>query len=451
MPSAQPSPLLSIRSLHHQFQRGELSPLGLTEDILRRSQSSPPGVLVDIFRQRALAEARASQQRWQAGQPLGLFDGIPCVWKDLYDVAGSVTTAGSPAYRQQPAATSDAPVVATFTRAGGVNIGKAGLSELAYSGLGINPAFGTPPNPLDAARIPGGSSSGSAAAVRVGLCAFSMGSDTSGSIRIPSAFQHLTGYKPSQRRFNRQQVFPLSSTLDEIGPIAATVQDCDDVTRLLLGQAPALSNTVDWRETPICVPEGDALADAEPAVATAFAAALQCLADAGAPIRTEPVPELATVSAAIARHGTFAAAESMHFHQPVLQTEAGQLIDTRVRERMNRALTMQATDYVALHAIRRQLMASLWQRYPRHVLLMPTVAMLPPLLAPLEADVALYHRINVLALRNTGYFNFLDAASISLPLPLGESGLPVGLMLSAAPGLDDWLLQVAHTAEGLWK
>lgn len=221
------------------------------------------------------------------------------------------------------------------------------------------------------------------------------------------------------------------------------------MARLLLGQSPALLGGVDWREISFCIPVGDALADAEPTVAAAFTAAVQRLRDAGATIRTEPVPELAAVGAAMARHGTFAAAEAMHFHQPVLETEAGDLIDARVRDRMNRALTMQATDYVALNTIRRRLMETLWQRYPRHVLLMPTVAVQPPLLAPLEADVAHYHRVNLLVLRNTGYFNFLDAASVSLPLPL-EGGLPVGLMLSAAPGQDDWLLQVAHAAQRLW-
>ncbi|MDO4694056.1 MAG: amidase family protein [Eikenella sp.] len=443
-------PPYTIRALHRAFRHGDTTPSILTEQILARCAGSPRGILTDVFEERALREAAASTRRWQAGQPLGLFDGIPCVWKDLFDVAGSITTAGSPAYRHRPPATADAPLVAAFSRAGGVNIGKAGLSELAYSGLGINPVFGTPPNPFDPRRIPGGSSSGSAAAVQAGLCAFSMGSDTSGSIRIPSAFHHLTGYKPSRRRFDQRQVFPLSATLDEVGPIAAGVQDCYDAANLFSGRPCPLLQAADWRQVLLLVPENAALwADTDAAVYSAFQLALRRFAAAGAAVCRTEIAELDAVTAAVAEHGTFAAAESLYFHREVLAGEGGRLIDQRVLDRMCRAKSMSALDYVALHDIRRRLQHSLWQRYPQHTVLLPTVAVVPPLLAPLESDAAHYHRINLLVLRNTGLFNFLDAESLSLPLGFSTEGLPVGLMLSTAPGQDERLFQVARAAERL--
>ena len=439
----------SIRELNWAFQQGILTPVELTEAILRKANQVGAGILLDIFKTQALKEAEASTKRWQKQASLGLFDGIPCVWKDLFDVKGSVTTAGSKAYQNHPQALADAPIVTAYKKCGGINIGKAGLSELAYSGLGINLAFGTPINPFDQQqqRIPGGSSSGSAAAVSAELCAFSMGSDTSGSIRIPSAFHHLVGYKPSQHRFNQNQVFPLSTTLDEIGPIAQSVQDCFDVTNLFLNRAPVLLNNPDLSNQTFIVPSNVAFEGIDASVLQRFQAVCQSLQDHGAKIRFQAVPELDTITEAIRKHGTFAAAESFYYHQPVLGSEAGKLIDQRVLDRMYRAKTMLASDYVALLANRKHIIAQMAKTYQNSIFLMPTVVINPPLLAPLLDSDELFHQTNVLVLRNTSLFNFTDSPSISIPMPLDADGLPAGLMLSALSGEDDGLFPVAHVVE----
>ena len=439
----------SIRELNWRFQQGILTPIELTETILQKANQVEVGILLDTFEAQALEEAKASTKRWQQQVALGLFDGIPCVWKDLFDVKGSVTTAGSKAYQNRPEAFVDAPIVAAYKKCGGINIGKAGLSELAYSGLGINPAFGTPINPFDQQqqRIPGGSSSGSAAAVSAELCAFSMGSDTSGSIRIPSAFHHLVGYKPSQHRFNQNQVFPLSTTLDEIGPIAKSVQDCFDVTNLFLNRAPALLDNFDLSNQTFIVPSNVVFEDIDASVLQRFQDVCLSLQDHGAKIIFKAVPELETIIEAIRNHGTFAAAESFYYHQPVLASETGLLIDQRVLDRMYRAKTMLASDYVALLDIRKHIIAQMAKTYQNSIFLMPTVVINPPLLAPLLDSDELFHQTNVLVLRNTSLFNFTDSPSISIPMPLGVEGLPAGLMLSALSGEDDGLFPVAHAVE----
>lgn len=439
----------SIRELNKAFQNRQLTPIELTEYILNQCHKAPSGILTTILEQRALDEALQSNKRWQKGQPIGLLDGIPCVWKDLFDIKGSVTTAASSAYQNQPLATEDAPLVDRLTQAGCINIGKANLSELAYSGLGINPAFGTPHNPFDAKqpRIPGGSSCGSAAAICAGLCSFSIGSDTSGSIRIPAAFQNLAGYKPSNHRFNQKGVFPLSSTLDEVGPIAKTVQECYDISNICLQKETVLLKETLLRDVEFIIPENMVFDNIDDVILQRFQSICSALTSDGAKISYQLVPEFNKVSSSIEKHGTFAAAESSYFHRAVLASEKEKLIHYRVLDRMYRSKTMSATDYVALIKIRNELIKTFKKKYANKVLLMPTVVIVPPLLQPLLDCDKHFHQTNLLVLRNTGLFNFLDAASVSLPMPLKEGELPMGLMLSVIQGQDEYLLTIAHSVE----
>ena len=441
----------SIRVLNQAFQQGTLTPMQLVEFILMRAQNAGSGVLLHTFQSEALMEAEASTQRWSKQQSLGLFDGIPCVWKDLFDIKGSVTTAGSLAYRTQAPALVDAPIVSFYKQKGGITIGKAGLSELAYSGLGINPEMGTPINPFDTQneRIPGGSSSGSATVVASQLCAFSMGSDTSGSIRIPSAFHHLVGYKPSQHRFNQQQVFPLSTTLDEVGPIAKSVQDCFDVTNLFLNREAFLIKNVALNQQTFIVPTNVAFENIESSVLQRFQECCLQLQEHGAHIKHQDVPEFDVILEATQKYGTFAAAESFYFHQPILNSPNGSKINPRVLDRMYRAKTMLASDYLALHDIRKKIIAQMADTYQNSIFMMPTVVIDPPLLAPLLASDELFHQTNLLVLRNTSLFNFTDSPSMSLPMALDGQGLPAGLMLSGLSGKDDELFAIAHTVETL--
>ena len=218
----------TLRELHAAYREARLDPVAVAQHCLALAGAAEAGLFTCLLEARALAEAHASRARWHAGQPLGPLDGVPVVWKDLFDVAGTPTTAASALRRNAPPAGQDAATVSALAAAGAVSIGKTGLTEFAYSGLGLNPHFGTPRNrrSTDAHRSPGGSSSGSAVAVDAGMALIGMGTDTGGSVRIPAAFNGLVGFKPSIGRLDSTGVFPLSATLDVIGPMAKTVQDC---------------------------------------------------------------------------------------------------------------------------------------------------------------------------------------------------------------------------------
>ena len=227
----------TVRELHDAYRKGEITPLVYTTWLIERAESDEfeRGTFTAILKERALSEASASTARYNAGNPIGLFDGVPIVWKDLFDIKGEITTGSSLAYLDAEPSKFDAPAVAFYSEQGGINLAKVGLSELAYSGRGINPGVGTPSNPASHTekRIPGGSSSGTAVAVKKGLVSVGMGTDTSGSIRIPASFQGLYGYKPSRDFYhNSAGIMPLSTTLDSYGPIAESLQDCFDLYSL---------------------------------------------------------------------------------------------------------------------------------------------------------------------------------------------------------------------------
>src|SRR5215216_5741711 len=216
---------------------GERDAVAVCERALERARATT-AVFTSLTEERALREARASAARLRERAPLGPLDGVPVAWKDLIDVAGAVTTAGSALRRGAAPATADAPIVARLAAAGMICVGKTYLTELAYSGLGLNPHFGTPPNPCAPARIPGGSSSGSAVAVAAGVVPCAIGTDTSGSIRVPAAFCGIVGFKPTAARIDRAGVVALAPTLDSVGPLATSVADLVALDAALRGEAP---------------------------------------------------------------------------------------------------------------------------------------------------------------------------------------------------------------------
>ena len=216
-------------SLAADLRAGAIDAVDLTERTLAAiAASSDQAIFTEVLAKRARGEAEASRKRLKAGRPLGPLDGVPLAWKDLFDIEGRVTTAGSVVLSSNQPATRDAALVAAAVRGGMVTIGMTNLTEFAYSGIGLNPHFGTPRNPCDdkVARSPGGSSSGSAVAVAAGLAPVAIGTDTGGSIRVPAAFNGITGYKTSTGHYPMAGVFPLSRTLDTLGPFAHTVEDC---------------------------------------------------------------------------------------------------------------------------------------------------------------------------------------------------------------------------------
>ena len=399
---------------------------------------------VDADGARPVADAMDKMRA--AGASLSPYAGIPVSIKDLFDIAGQVTRAGSVVLNDATAATTDAVAVARLRRAGFVVIGRTNMTEFAYSGLGINPHYGTPRSPWrrNDGHVPGGSSSGAAISITDGMAHAALGTDTGGSCRIPAAFNGLVGFKPTARRVPLDGALPLSAHLDSIGPIARSVGCCAIIDAVLAGETPAPLPPRELAGIRLVVPEGVAFDNIEPAVATAFEKAVRKLESAGARIVRVAVPEFDEV-ATINAKGGFTAAESYAWHRQLLAAKKD-AYDPRVSIRIMRGAEQSAADVIELMAARRSLVARATQRLSAFdAVVMPTVAMTPPRIADL-ADDAAYGRANLLALRNCTLINMIDGCAISLPIHAGGEA-PVGLMLAGIAGADRMLLTLAAAAE----
>lgn len=394
------------------------------------------------FDRTARAEAAAADRLKAGGVPAGELSGLPIALKALFDVAGEVTHSGSRGW--QAVASHDAFIVSRLRRAGAVITGHTNMTEFAYSGLGLNPHYGTPDNPLAPGRIPGGSSSGAAVAVARGMAAAAIGTDTGGSVRIPAAFCGLVGFKPSQQRVPRDGTFPLSDSLDSIGPIARSVDCCARLDAVLSGNHyhPLAPTTLKGR----CyvVPSDYMLDGMDETVARAFSRSLKTLSDAGASIIEAPAPVLSALSE-LMEGGGLTAAESYFVHRQSL-VDHGDQYDPRVRSRIERGAALSAADYLELLRRRRERKAQAdeWLR-DYDGLLSPTVPIVPPQLKELASDEQ-YARLNLLILRNPTVANLLDLCAITLPNH-GPDELPGGLMLIGRNGTDEALLRQAQAIE----
>jgi aspartyl-tRNA(Asn)/glutamyl-tRNA(Gln) amidotransferase subunit A len=400
-----------------------------------------------VYRVAAHAAADAADARRSAGVTLGGLDGAIVSIKDLFDVAGEVTRAGSRVLADQGApAAADAPVVRRLRAAGAVIVAKTNMTEFAFSGVGANPHFGTPGNPADRARVPGGSTSGGAVAVADGMCGIAIGTDTGGSTRIPAALCGIVGFKPSKHRIPTDGAFPLSYTLDSVGPMARTVAECAVADAAMAGEA-------EWRPDPaplaglrLGIPQGLPLDDLDDTVAARFGAAVKALGKAGARLTDETLAPLDEVRTANLKGG-FAPAEAYSIHRERLQAH-GDAVDPNVRARIERGREMTAADYVELGRLRARLVQAMDARLSDlDALVMPTTPIVAPTIREV-ADPQVFQAKNFLLLRNTGLANFFDLCAISLPLSR-ESGLPGGLMLVARNGQDRHLFRIAAAAEKL--
>jgi aspartyl-tRNA(Asn)/glutamyl-tRNA(Gln) amidotransferase subunit A len=433
------------------LQAGEVSPVALAECLLERiaAQSSP--VFLSVTRERALEEARAAEARLKAGRALSPLDGVPIAWKDLIDMAGERTTAASAVYRDAPRRTADAAVVANAVAAGMVSLGKVNLTEFAYSGLGLNPHFGTPVNPHDPAepRSPGGSSSGSGVAVAAGLAPLAIGTDTGGSVRIPAAFNGVVGYKSSEGRIDARGVFALSKTLDTLGPLGRSVEDCVLADMVMRGVAVTPVRRRPVAGLRIFVPESVVLDDLDPAVAENFERTLKRLEQAGAVIARGPVPEFTRAAQLAAELGTITAAEAYFEHRALVDGPDRDRIDRRVVARIEGGRKMKAAELVALQRARAEDMATLAARLDGAFLAMPTAPHTAPKIAPLEADEERFHKVNLKTLRNTSIGNFLNLPGLAIPDGTDAKGLPTSFLLSTCGGDDDRLLGAGLGAEAV--
>jgi aspartyl-tRNA(Asn)/glutamyl-tRNA(Gln) amidotransferase subunit A len=382
----------------------------------------------------------------RAGRAPSRYAGIPISLKDLFDIAGEPTPAGSRALADAPPAAAHAPVVQRMLAAGFVPLGRTNMTEFAFSGLGINPHYGTPRAPWDraAGRIPGGSSSGTAVSVADGMAVAGLGTDTGGSCRIPAAFCGIVGYKPTARRVPIAGVLPLAPSLDSVGPLAPSVGCCAAIDAVLAGETPSLPAPAGLTGLRLAVPENVVLDGMDATVGAAFERALGALSRAGARIVRRRFAAFDAIGPVNAKGG-FAASEAYAWHRSLL-AEKGALYDPRIRMRIERGERMSAVDYIEVANARRQIIAD-FDASTREfdALIMPTVPILPPRIADLD-DEREYNRINLHILRNTALGNFLDRCAISLPCHRdGEP--PVGLMLMGETMGDARLFSIAAAVE----
>ena len=444
------SHLPTLEALAADLDAGRGSAQALTEVALARAQD-PAGEGARAFTrldaERARAAARASDTLRAVGIVRSPLEGLPVSVKDLFDVAGQVTTAGSVVLKNAEPARRNAAVVDRLIAAGAVIVGRTNMTEFAFSGLGLNPHHGTPRNPWDraAGRIPGGSSSGAAVSVSDGMAVVGIGSDTGGSVRIPSALCGLTGFKPTARRVSMAGVLPLSASLDSIGPLAASVRCCAVVDAILAGELPAAPPARPLRDARFAVPETQVLNGMDASVSAAFERACAVLRAAGAHLHRLAVPEFDELARLYAR-GSLAGAEAWAWHRPLLATRAADY-DPRVGARIEGGRAMGAADYIDLLAARRRWIAQVGARIDGFdALLMPTVPLVAPRIAELQASDEAYFAANGLMLRNPSFINFLDGCALSLPCHApGEA--PVGLMLAASGGRDHALLALGQGVE----
>ncbi len=435
----------SAAEIGRAIASGAVDPLALTERLLAAA-AARDDVFVRLTPERARRAALAARNRARAGLRRGPLDGVPVSWKDLFDMAGVPTEAGS-ALRRGAVADRDAALIARADAAGLVPLGKTHLSELAFSGLGYNPVTATPPNAFDAARAPGGSSSGAAASIALNLAPAAIGTDTGGSVRIPAAWNGLVGLKTTAGRLPMTGVTPLSPTLDTAGPLARSVEDAALLDAALAGEtAPDLDGAT-LKNRRFLVAESRLLDDLDPDLAAGFEAALERLAAAGAILERAPVPELAEALDTASRDGAIVNTEGYAVWKEEIEAAPDAMFPlVRERFRSGAAYTADQIDRARLRfaALARRVAA---RAAGADAVLTPTTPNKAPLLTDLTGSDAVYLRENLASLRLTRLANLFRFASLALPAGRAADGHPVSLMLTGPAFSERRLLRIGAAAE----
>lgn len=439
----------TVTQLSRDLEAGKTSSRALVEQALARI-NDPKGegkrAFLQVYADRALADADYADQLRKRGARRSPIDGLPVSLKDLYDVAGEVTRAGSRVLDKNAPAKADAAAVARLRAAGAVFVGRTNMVEFAFGGVGLNPHYGTPRNPWDRAtgRVPGGSSSGAAVAQADGMCVMALGSDTRGSIRGPAALCGVTGFKPTMRRVPRDGAFPLSFTLDSVGPLANSVECCAAYDAVLSGEQAGPLAEIDIRGLRLLLPRSSAIEDLDRDVGAAFESALKKLSKAGASITELPVPAFDRQSEYF-KGGGYAGAEAYYVHREYLDRIAE--LDPRVGKRVILGKDLGAADYVALGFLRQEYIGTVEALLaPFDAFVIPAVPCVAPTIAEADGSDEDYFRWNARLLRNSGLVNFLDGCAVSLPCQ--EPGrAPVGFSVCGPGGSDRRLLAVSRAIE----
>jgi len=405
-----------------------------------------PRACLTVYSDAARAAADASDARAARGRSLGPLDGVIVSIKDLFDVAGEPTRAGSKILAEEAApAAADAVILQRLRQAGAVIVAKTNMTEFAFSGIGANPHFGTPGNPRDRRRVPGGSSAGAPVAVADDMCDIAIATDTGGSVRIPAALCGLVGFKPSRQRVPTEGAFPLSKTLDSVGPIARSVADCAKADAIMAGEEFAPLQPLALAGIRFGLPDALLLEQLDDIVASAFKAAVARLDAGGVSISHEDLPLLDDWVAVNERGGVIPP-EACGVHRDRLRRR-GTDIDPNVRIRIERGCAVSEADLAEILRERRRLVAAMDTRLAGFdALVMPTTTIVAPTIAEVD-DPKVFAVRNAALLRNTSMVNFFDLCAISLPL---SASLPVGLMLVARNGQDHRLLRIADAVTRLF-
>lgn len=427
---------LTLIELARAYRTGELRAAAVTEAYLEKLEPGPVYRLVTA--ERAREQAARADTLFSQGRDRGPLQGVPLALKDLMDTKDDVTAAGTRVFLDNPPAAQDCPAAARLDAAGAVFLGKTNMTELAFSGLGLNPHFGTPENACDPSLVPGGSSSGAAVAVATGLACVAVGSDTGGSVRIPAAFNGLVGLKTTDGTIPTDGCVALSTTLDTLGPMARTTGDAWHLWCALAEETPAPFPQGDVNGLRLLIPTTVVQEGLDAEVAAAFQGACDALRARGATLETRAVPVLSELNGLYGRFGSFAALEALALYEDLLERE-GERFDPRVASRILQGRSRSAADYIRLGFERKRLQHAFWKACESFdAVLAPTVAILPPKLNDLATDEA-YVTANAAVLRNTALFNLLGVPAVSVP-----RAPTVGVMVAARPRCETLVLAVAQ-------
>ena len=444
--------LPTIQDIQTQFRLGTLSCIEYVADNLERIQSPKgegPKAFIEVYDEQSLKLGLLATQLFEAGIPTPPLLGVTLSIKDLFDVEGQPTRAGSVVLQEeQPAATS-ATIVDRLLRAGAILIGRTNMTEFAYSGVGLNPHYGTPASPFDreTRRIPGGSSSGSGVSVADQMAVASIGTDTGGSVRIPAALCGIVGFKPTARRVPTEGAFPLSSTFDSVGPLAPSVKCCILLDQIMRGAPVQTLRPYPLKNLRVAIVSGLPLEHLDTHVSTAFERTVHMLQQSGVivdEIRSDAIdhPDRSSSGARLL------SAEAYATHRRLLD-RSGHLYDPRVASRILPAAETTAADYIDLLSWRRNFVRDVTQELDSYdALLMPTTPIIAPPLLELEQSDKVYFETNTLMLRNTSIVNQMDGCALSLPCHLQDEP-PVGLMVAGLPLQDDKILRIGLAIETL--